>query len=163
MNEAKARNPDIKLYGLPWAWPGWLDPSATADKPATNAFSNANVTANYTLAWLLGAKRVHDLDIDYIGQWNERNAPDSYNDALRAAVDGDTELRTTVLNRLPHYPGTGVAPDPMGCTDKQWNTTDGRYWVDEEGSVADGQSARCLARCVSRNYVTGCHTASEFR
>ena len=35
-----------------------------------------------------------------------------------------------------------------------------RYWVDEEGSVADGGSARCLARCVSRNYVTGCHTAT---
>ena len=32
MKEAKARNPDIKLYGLPWGWPGWLDPSATADK-----------------------------------------------------------------------------------------------------------------------------------
>ena len=26
--------------------------------------------------------------------------------------------------------------------------------------MADGQSARCLARCVSRNYVTGCHTAT---
>lgn len=65
-----------------------------------------------------------------------------------------------VLNRLPHYPGTGVSPDPRGCSDKQWNTTDGEFWVDEEGSVADGQSARCLARCVSRNYVTGCHTAT---
>ena len=28
------RGPDIKLYGLPWGWPGWLDPSATADKAA---------------------------------------------------------------------------------------------------------------------------------
>jgi len=53
-----------------------------------------------------------------------------------------------------------VSPDPRGCSDKQWNTTDGEFWVDEEGSVADGQSARCLARCVSRNYVTGCHTAT---
>lgn len=26
--------------------------------------------------------------------------------------------------------------------------------------MADGQSARCLARCVSRNYVTACHTAT---
>ena len=24
MKEAKKRNPDIKLYGLPWGWPGFL-------------------------------------------------------------------------------------------------------------------------------------------
>lgn len=24
MTEAKKRNPSIKLYALPWAWPGWL-------------------------------------------------------------------------------------------------------------------------------------------
>lgn len=67
MKEAKARNPDIKLYGLPWAWAGWLDPSATPDQPAKNAFADANVTANYTLAWLLGAKEVHNLV--RIGHW----------------------------------------------------------------------------------------------
>lgn len=60
-SDAQSRNPDIKLYGLPWAFPGWLDPDATADKPAKNAFANSNVTANYTLAWLLGAKNVHNL------------------------------------------------------------------------------------------------------
>ena len=159
MKEAKARNPDIQLYGLPWAWPGWLDPTAGPDKPAKNAFADANITANYTLAWLLAAKRVHGLDIDWVGQWNERNAPGDYASALRTAV-ANSGLRTTVLNRLPHYPGTSVEPDPNGCKDKTWNTTDGEYWVDEEGSVADGRSARCLARCVSRNYVTGCHTAT---
>ena len=68
MKEAKVRNPKLKLYGLPWGFPGWLDPTATADKQASNAFANPNVTANYTLAWLLGAKREHNLDIDYMGQ-----------------------------------------------------------------------------------------------
>ncbi len=24
MQEAKARNPNIKLYGLAWAWPQWV-------------------------------------------------------------------------------------------------------------------------------------------
>ena len=57
MKEARARNPDIKLYGLPWGWPGWLDPAATPDKQAKNPFADPKVTANYTLAWLLGAKR----------------------------------------------------------------------------------------------------------
>lgn len=39
---------------------------------------------------------------------------------------------TTVLNRLPHYPGTGPSAPSGGCTDEVWNSTDGRYWVDEE-------------------------------
>ena len=38
MKEAKARNPDIKLYGLPWGWPGWLDPKATpTTRPPTRS------------------------------------------------------------------------------------------------------------------------------
>ena len=86
MKEAKARNPALKLYGLPWGWPGWLDPSASATVEAKNAFANPDVTANYTLAFLLGAKREHGLHIDYMGQWNERNAPKPYNDALRRVV-----------------------------------------------------------------------------
>ena len=32
--------------------------------------------------------------------------------------------------------------------------------MDEEGSIFDGRSARCLARCVNRGYVTGCHSAT---
>ena len=159
MKEAKARNPDIKLYGLPWGWPGWLDPTAGPDKQAKNAFANPNVTANYTLNWLLGAKREHNLDIDYIGQWNERDAPADYNSRLREVVAG-SGLKTTCLNRLPHYPGTTEAMDKQGCTQYDWNTTDGSRWVDEEGSIYDGRSARCLARCVNRNYVSGCHTAT---
>merc|ERR1719183_217380 len=112
MKEARARNPDIKLYGLPWGWPGWLDPAATADKKATNAFADPDVTANYTMAWLLGAKREHGLTIDYIGQWNERDAPGSYADALRAAVASSALAdTTTVLDRLVHYPGTTNKPD----------------------------------------------------
>ena len=89
--------------------------------------------------------------------------------------------QTTVLNRLPHYPGTSDKPDPQGCTQYPWNTEDvstldgrdhsngrsmmiaacrwqGSRWTDEEGSIFDGRSARCLARCVNRGYVTGCHT-----
>ena len=58
-------------YGLPWGWPGWLNPNSTADKPGANplgAFADIAVTANYTLQWLMGAKRVHGLDI---GSWSQ--------------------------------------------------------------------------------------------
>ena len=162
MKEAKKRNPGIKLYGLPWGWPGWLDPRATADKPAKNAFADPALTANYTLAWLLGAKREHGLDIDYVGQWNERNAPAAYAAALRAAVANSSQAgTTTVLDRLPHYPGTTDVPDGRGCAQYAWNATDSwRRWVDEEGSIYDGRSARCLARCLNRGYISSCHTAT---
>ena len=58
MKEAKARKPDIKLYGLPWGWAGWLDPAAGPSTQAKNPFSDPAVTANYTLSWLEGAKTV---------------------------------------------------------------------------------------------------------
>jgi galactosylceramidase len=141
-------------------WCRWLDPTASATVQAKNAFADANVTANYTLAFLLGAKREHGLHIDYMGQWNERDAPKDYNDALRRVVGEVLENQTTVLNRLPHYPGTSDKPDPQGCTQYQWDLSDGSRWTDEEGSIFDGRSARCLARCVNRGYVTGCHTAT---
>jgi galactosylceramidase len=181
MKEAKKRNPDIKLYGLPWGWAGWLDPNATATRPAQSAFFNPAVTANYTLQWLLGAKREHGLDIDYIGQvgnpespsprtalhntphtrnqWNERDAPEPYNEALAVAVK-EAGLETFPLKRLPHYPGTTDIPDKQGCTQYEWNSTDGSRWVDEEGSWMDGRSSRCLARCLNRNYISGCHTST---
>ena len=74
-----------------------------------------------------------------MGQWNERNAPPKYAAALRAAVANSTRAGlTTVLERLPHYPGTTDHPDPRGCTQYKWNTTAGSRWVDEEGSIWDG-------------------------
>ena len=50
------------------------------------------------------------MTIDYMGQWNERDAPKAYALALRAAVTGSKILdgKTTVLNRLPHYPGKEI-------------------------------------------------------
>jgi galactosylceramidase len=162
MKEAKKRNPDIKLYGLPWGFPGWLNPKATPDSPGgdpSGAFTDPVLTANYTLQWLLGAKREHDLDIDYIGQWNERDAPKAYADRLRQVVKA-SGLKTTCLDRLPHYPGSGDTPDDQNCTQYAWNTTDGSRWADEEGSIQDGVSARCLARVLNRNYITDCHSAT---
>ena len=54
------RNPAIKLYGLPWAFPGWLGVDGSP-------FKNPEATAGYITKWILGAKNVHNLTIDYIG------------------------------------------------------------------------------------------------
>jgi len=55
------RNPDIKLCGLSWAFPGWLG------NGSGNPYKYPNETANYTLKWILAAKKFYQLDIDYIG------------------------------------------------------------------------------------------------
>lgn len=162
MKEARKRNPDVKLYGLSWAWPGFLGVGGSSDQPAKNPFTDVNATANYSVSWLLGAKKVHDLDVDYIGLWNERSSPQPYVDALTAALKVLVLLSRVYYNVIkehapsvqiaggPHYPGTSLKAE--NCSSYPWNAS---RWVDEEGSVADGQSARCLARCINRNYLTG--------
>ena len=40
MQEAKARNPNVKLYGLPWAFPGCTRPSVLPATPRPRAFSS---------------------------------------------------------------------------------------------------------------------------
>uniref|UniRef100_A0A8C5T715 Galactocerebrosidase n=1 Tax=Malurus cyaneus samueli TaxID=2593467 RepID=A0A8C5T715_9PASS len=61
MKEAKKRNPQIKLIGLPWAFPGWIG------KGENWPYDYPDVTAYYIVSWILGAKQYHGLDIDYIG------------------------------------------------------------------------------------------------
>ena len=82
--------------------------------------------------------------------------------AVAAAGLGEA---TTVLGPWPveHYGGTGVAEDPRNCTQfPSWkaNNSEASRWMDEEGSVSDGRLARCLARCVNRNYVSFCKSAT---
>ena len=55
------RNPNIKLYGLPWGYPGWL--GGATDNP----FVNIKKTADYVTRWVNAAKKIYGLDMDYIG------------------------------------------------------------------------------------------------
>lgn len=66
MKEAKKRNPNIKLVGLPWAFPGWIG------RGKNWPYDFPDITAYYIVSWIIGAKQYHDLDIDYVGIWNER-------------------------------------------------------------------------------------------
>lgn len=47
--------------GLPWAFPGWVGYGTQWP------YFFPNVTANYVITWIMGAKQHHNLDIDYIG------------------------------------------------------------------------------------------------
>ncbi|MDA5139891.1 galactosylceramidase [Streptomyces sp. AD681] len=74
MEEAVERNPDIKLGGLAWGAPGWLDEYYSQD------------TINYFLSWLGCADR-HGLHIDNMGVRNERDYNAEWIKKFRAALD----------------------------------------------------------------------------
>ena len=69
MEQAKARNPNIKLYALAWAAPGW-----------TGSFWS-QATIGYIVQWLTCARQ-HGLTIDYLGGQPERGP-------VREDVDGE--------------------------------------------------------------------------
>ena len=64
MVEARRRNPAIKLYGLPWAWPGFLRGPKQSSNPLLD---NANTTADYISIWVAGMRDTHGLHMDYVG------------------------------------------------------------------------------------------------
>ena len=61
MEQAKARNPEIMLDGLEWGAPGWIG--------GGTFFSQDN--ADYIAKFIEGARKYHNLMIDYVGIWNE--------------------------------------------------------------------------------------------
>ncbi|XP_047201660.1 galactocerebrosidase isoform X3 [Girardinichthys multiradiatus] len=81
MKEAKKRNPNITLIALPWAFPGWVG------RGKNWPYDFPDVTAAYVVNWILGAKKYHDLDIQYIGIWNERTFDSKYIKVLRNMLD----------------------------------------------------------------------------
>ena len=64
MSEAKKRNPDILLYGLPLSFPAWVaDRSSDGDAASPGPYDNVSATAKYVTKWCLGAKKDWNLTI----------------------------------------------------------------------------------------------------
>ncbi|XP_077992029.1 galactocerebrosidase-like [Glandiceps talaboti] len=170
MKEAKARNPDIKLYGLPWSFPGWLG------NGTTSPYKNPQVTAKYILNWIKGAKKYHDLDIDYIGIWNERAYNIPYVKTLRKTLDdndlknvkivaadekweiADDLLKHPDFNKTvdiigAHYPGTHTVADAIKTNKPLWASEDYSTFNDNVGGG-------CWARILNQNYVNGHMTST---
>lgn len=69
LNQAKARNPSIYTYGLPWAFPQWVSCNPNTLVNCTgNPYSLPQQTANYITSWVSGVKSEYGIDIDYIGR-----------------------------------------------------------------------------------------------
>uniref|UniRef100_A0AAQ4RBA6 Galactocerebrosidase n=1 Tax=Gasterosteus aculeatus aculeatus TaxID=481459 RepID=A0AAQ4RBA6_GASAC len=170
MKEAKKRNPNITLMSLPWAFPGWVGHGKNWP------YDFPDITAAYVVNWILGAKQYHDLDIQYVGIWNERSYDSKYIKVLRntldkvgltgvgiVAADGDWSIANSMLVDPyltecveaigAHYPGTNSPEEALKTQKKLWASEDYSTFNDEVGGG-------CWARILNQNYVNGLMTAT---
>jgi hypothetical protein len=173
MQQAKARNPNIKLYGLAWGAPGWIGGSTF--------FTTG--TINYLVNWLNCAKS-KGLTINYLGGWNERGYSISWYEQLRSTLnaDGYSSLQIVgsddgnwnIANDLvsnssfsqavqiigAHYP-CGYLSSETSCPSTSNAVATGKQlWASENGSQDFNSGAAAMARADNRDYLDGKMTAT---
>jgi Glycosyl hydrolase family 59/Ricin-type beta-trefoil lectin domain/Concanavalin A-like lectin/glucanases superfamily/Glycosyl hydrolase family 59 central domain len=173
MEQAKALNPNIKLYGLAWGAPGWIG--------GGNFWSTDMI--NYLVAWLNCAAS-HGLTINYLGGWNERGYNISWYEQLRSTLNSDgysgvqivgadsdwsiasdIASNSTFANAVSiigvHYPcqgGDGGNADTCPANSTAIGT--GKpLWASENGSQDLNSGAPALIRSITRGYVDADLTA----
>jgi hypothetical protein len=174
MEQAKARNPNIKLYALAWGAPGWV--GGGQQTVWTDQF------VQYLMAWM-GCATQHHLHIDYLGGWNEKGFNVAWYEKLHAALVaagyGDTKIVAddsfgwNVVNALDSDPAFARSVDVVGqhyvcgylgayesCPSTQAAEDLGKpLWASEQGSQPYDTGAAPLARAINREYVDGQMTA----
>lgn len=71
--QALKRNPAIKLYALPWSFPGFLRQGLNTPSP----FTNPGAAAAYVIAWLAGMRDL-GAPVDYIGIYSDNVSASEY-------------------------------------------------------------------------------------
>ncbi|MEV5748803.1 hypothetical protein AB0L00_13385 [Actinoallomurus sp. NPDC052308] len=102
MEEAKKRNPDIKLYGLEWGAPSWFK---------GGFWSQDNI--GYLTDWLGCADR-HHLNIDYLGGWNEKSWDAQWYVDLKATLrrEGYDKVKLVAADNAGWQVATDLKNDP---------------------------------------------------
>ena len=86
MEQAKARNPGIKLFALAWGAPGWIG----------NGSFYSTDGINYLIDWL-GCAKQHGLTIDYIGGRNEKTYNAGFYEQLKSALAANGYTSTKLV------------------------------------------------------------------
>src|SRR5262249_30215166 len=86
MQQAKALNPNIKLYALAWGAPGWI---------SGHTF-NSSDTITYLIDWMNCAKK-NGYTINYIGDQNERPYDVTWLKNLRTALNNAGYTSTQIV------------------------------------------------------------------
>jgi O-glycosyl hydrolase len=89
--QAVARDPGVKLYGLQWTAPGWVG----------SVWSRTD--ANYVIDWLKCAKS-HGLKIGYLGGWDERTYDIGWFEYMRSRLNasGYRSVKIVAADARPH-------------------------------------------------------------
>ena len=173
MEQAKARNPLIKLAALPWGAPHWVG----------NGKYWSEDMINYMIKWLKHAKSDHNLTIDYIGGRNEKGYNvqwyKDFKAALRAnglgaipvvasddwpkkslwaiatEMKNDAALYDSIDIVGAHGPGWGGYPTPDAVAL-------GKPLWDSEAHFDEKLPFNQMARNINRNYAAGKVTASIY-
>jgi hypothetical protein len=168
MEQAKARNPNIKLGALSWGAPGWIG--------GGNFWSTDMIT--YLVKWLKGAKAAHNLTIDYLGGWNENGYNKGWFENLRTALNNnglnstkivaadsgwdvanDLATDSTFKNAVDivgaHYPCEGGdGGTAYSCSTTSNALASGKQlWASENGSQDYNTGAPAMARAITLGYV----------
>ncbi|GAA3210558.1 ricin-type beta-trefoil lectin domain protein [Nonomuraea helvata] len=171
MEQAKARNPNIKLAALPWGAPGWIG----------NGNFMSQDMIDYFVAWL-GCAKQHNLTMDYItAAQNEKRTDANWTISLRQALNnagysavkiifGDdypgswgpanavasnATLRNSIAVLSGHYP-CGYLSAQTSCSVSSTATNTGvTLWDSEGGSQDYNDGAKPLARGINRGYIDG--------
>ncbi|MBO0685776.1 MAG: hypothetical protein J2P45_21735, partial [Candidatus Dormibacteraeota bacterium] len=170
MQQAKARNPGIKLYGLEWGAPGWVGGGQRT------VWTSQNTT--YILNWLSCASS-HGLQINYLGGWNEAGYSTSWYISLRnalnqngygaiqlVAADGfgwsvaDTMASDSSFNQAVnavgvHYPCKTLGSSSSCPSTGAAQSLNKPLWASEQGSQRYDTGSSSLARDLNRQYVDG--------
>ena len=163
MKEAKKRNANIFIDALEWGAPGWIG----------NGKFYSEDNAQYIASFIAGAKKYHNLNVDYVGIWNETQyntewikllskvlksnnlktkivAADevcSWN--IAADIQKDSVLRNAIDVVGTHYPQNG-SPAIAQQLDKP-------LWATEEGATMRDpwEEAKHLIRKFNTGYILG--------
>ncbi len=171
--QAAARNPNIKLYGLPWTAPGWI---------GNHNFWSQDMI-DYDISWLNCAKG-HGLTISYLGGWNERGYDKGWYEKLRSALNAngfgavkvvgadsgwevaDDMVKDSAFNNAvdvvgSHYPcNGGDGGDATSCsTTANARATGKPMWASENGSQDQTSGTPALIRSITRGYLDATMTA----
>ncbi|MEW2397151.1 NPCBM/NEW2 domain-containing protein [Streptomyces sp. NPDC046862] len=179
MEQARKRNPHIKLYGLAWGAPGWI--GNTTDTSGGGNFWSQD-TIDYLTDWL-GCAKTHGLSIDYLGGWNERGYDKGWyeklHDTLAAQhlpvqvvgadsgldvaddIAGDPKFASAVDVVGVHYPCSGGdGGDAVTCySSANAQDTGTPLWASENGSQDYNTGTGALIRSITRGYIDGKFTS----
>lgn len=172
MEQAKARNPNIKIYALAWGAPGWI---------GNGTFFSTDMI-DYYVRWLDCAKNSHGVTVDYIGGWNERGFNKGWYENLRSTLNSRGYSNVQVVADDTNFaPADQVVSDPAfaaavnvlgshyvcGYRSAQTNCPSSanavasgkKVWASENGSDDYNLGAINLARGINRGYIDGKMTA----